>query len=511
MKRQRKLIATLIATALLLTCNNSYSVAFAEEQTTDETSIESNIKILNTENENNSTETNVTEKESDINTEDTTTVENDITDDLLYKDPVSNESINEESENNINITDDINKNADNNKEDSNNIIEESVTDATKEENTSIENTNEIKNEEIAESEEIESEIEDLELSFEGFSLPNSVASNGYDFTPTITIKSNKKITSAGGVYKFGDNYVYIESDDISSNGNLYAITFSSYLPTDGFAPLEYLKSGNYSLEELNIVYENEQSDGSTLPYFVSFGNIYSESSMHDYLYDFSGYNIQCENPDQDITPPILKDITLNKNTFSYGDEILVKVSAHDSQSGIPYHAEMFIKWTSEDGLNEIITHLGLDIYDSIDSYISSITIDDSVAPGTYKVSELYLIDRSSNSISYNYENASDILSKAEITVLEKTSDNNNNNNNNNNTNNNANGSSNTGNNNSSNKPLVTKPSSNKPLVTKPSSNHIITTNKIPKTGDPISTGLLGLLSSLSIAGGYILNFKKRKN
>lgn len=349
----------------------------------------------------------------------------------------------------------------------------------------------------------------FEFSFEDFTAPNLPVSNGYDFTPTITIKSNKNISSATGWYSSDNDTVNIKSTDISSNGDLYTIKFSPLLPSESFNPLKYLSSGNYSLDYLTLVYNDELSDGSIIPdvfYIEDINYEHSFSFMRHAVYDFTEYGIKCENPNEDLIPPTITDVYIEKSNVSAGDSVEVRINVTDNISGIKPHEVMYLPWYNEDG--DLIP-LYLEYDESSKCFKGEVNIPDNVKPGVYSIKNISFCDVALNLAEYTTENASDILSKLTLTVGDDDNNSKNDDDNSSENNNDNSGSENKPTNNTKpqNNLITTKPLSN----TQTNSNQSITANKLPKTGDPISSSLLGLLSAICIASGFILKLKKSSN
>lgn len=605
MKRQRKLIttsiATLIATALLLTSNNSYSVAFAEENTQEKASTESaevisNTEaevIPNTENENSNTEQTTIEEESTIDEESKTSTDEDTKNDTSAESDVTEEisgtdTIQEDITSEENIDETENQELSESEEvilkgiqfnngtliDYNNLNPPTITlDIPEAYSVKIQfvNTNDtsktlryttvgttaatidyssVSSDGIYEISKIEllnsytnyniayinpkyenvvtSEMDNIrykdfsngyklevkncrpfEFSFEDFTAPNLPVSNGYDFTPTITIKCNENILFSYVCYSSDNDTVNIKSTDISSNGDLYTIKFSPDLPTGGYNPLKYLSSGNYSLDYLTLVYNDELSNGSIIPdvfYIEDINYEHSFSFMRHAVYDFTEYGIKCENPNEDLIPPTITDVYIEKSNVSAGDSVEVRINVTDNISGIKPHEVMYLPWYNEDG--DLIP-LYLEYDESSKCFKGEVNIPDNVKPGVYSIKNISFCDVALNLAEYTTENASDILSKLTLTVGDDDNNSKNDDDNSSENNNDNSGSENKPTNNTKpqNNLITTKPLSN----TQTNSNQSITANKLPKTGDPISSSLLGLLSAICIASGFILKLKKSSN
>lgn len=361
--------------------------------------------------------------------------------------------------------------------------------------------------------------EPFKYSFENFSVPH-IVSNGNEFTATVTIKSNREITGLTIWYQSDNDSIVLYDNSVIKDGDNYTISPIPYVYGQGYTPFEYLKSGTYSVESMIIEYKYDSSDIFATSY-LSISNITSDDEFeNDDSYDFSPLNIICNNPNEDLTPPVINSITMEKNIINLNevdtsDGIKINISADviDDLSGFSnMDTWMFLVWNSPNGTSPIYSELYYN--DSSNMFEGYVSIDkDHLYEGIYTLEFLSVWDRANNLLSYDRETDSEFLSNYDITITRDSLNNNgSDNNNNNNTSNKPNDSSNIGSNLSGNNSTITITPTNNNTSSQVSSNSS-TLNKttLPYTGSPISSIFIIIFGSLISISGFYMILRKKVN
>lgn len=269
-----------------------------------------------------------------------------------------------------------------------------------------------------------------------------------------------------------------------------------------------------------IEYKYDSSDIFATSY-LSISNITSDDEFeNDDSYDFSPLNIICNNPNEDLTPPVINSITMEKNIINLNevdtsDGIKINISADviDDLSGFSnMDTWMFLVWNSPNGTSPIYSELYYN--DSSNMFEGYVSIDkDHLYEGIYTLEFLSVWDRANNLLSYDRETDSEFLSNYDITITRDSLNNNgSDNNNNNNTSNKPNDSSNIGSNLSGNNSTITITPTNNNTSSQVSSNSS-TLNKttLPYTGSPISSIFIIIFGSLISISGFYMILRKKVN
>lgn len=370
-------------------------------------------------------------------------------------------------------------------------------------------------------------FEELEYSFENFSVPTAV-SNGNYFTPTVTIKSNKEITGLTIWYKSDNDSVVLYDNSIVKDGDNYTISPTPQVYAEGYTPLEYLRSGTYSVYSMTIEYKYDSSESYNTSYLLLANITSADEFENDGYYDFSALNIICNNPNEDLTPPVINSITMEKNIINLNevdtsDTIKINISADviDNLSGFSrIDTWMVLVWKNPNGEYSLYTELSYNESSRMfEGYVS--IYNDLIYEGTYTLDLLSVWDVAYNSLRYERETDSKFLSNYDITLTrDNNSGNNNGNNNTGNSNNNTgnspnnnskpNDSSNIGSNLSGNNSTITvNPTTNNTSSQASSNNSTLNKTTLPYTGSPISSIFIIIFGSLiSTSGFYIFTRKK---
>lgn len=361
--------------------------------------------------------------------------------------------------------------------------------------------------------------EPFKYSFENFSVPH-IVSNGNEFTATVTIKSNREITGLTIWYQSDNDSIVLYANSVIKDGDNYTISPIPYVYGQGYTPFEYLKSGTYSVESMIIEYKYDSSDIFATSY-LSISNITSADKFeNDGSYDFSLLNIICNNPNEDLTPPVINSITMEKNIINLNevdtsDTIKINISADviDDISGFSKRDTwMVLVWKNSNGEYSLYSELSYNESSMMfEGYVS--IYNDLIYEGTYTLEFLSVWDVAYNSLRYERETDSEFLSNYDITITRDSLNNNgSDNNNNNNTSNKPNDSSNIGSNLSGNNSTITvNPTTNNTTSQVSSNSSTLNKTTLPYTGSPISSIFIIIFGSLISISGFYMILRKKVN
>ena len=184
--------------------------------------------------------------------------------------------------------------------------------------------------------------EDSELEFEVLELINNATqvTNGNEAEFEIKVKSNKRINYIDVYFLTPDNknlyygayyhpdYEYDEDGnyvEVENKDGIYTLEFNS-----NRTELEYMASGKYQLDYISVYYYDENNQYSNKRIY---DERYQWLSDGDITYDFSKLDFMCENPNEDITPPEILEISTDKSVITPGETVEVRVKVTDDVSG----------------------------------------------------------------------------------------------------------------------------------------------------------------------------------
>lgn len=376
------------------------------------------------------------------------------------------------------------------------------------------------NQEEEKETEVVAENEGINLSFEEFALDSEVFSNGDQVGFTIKVKSDKKITGMYGTI-IGDtnnpmDTFLINGEVVKVEGDYYTVHFKASTSGEGSRPIEYMASANYRIEYLGIGYEYQQGEHSEYS-SVSYVDTRSEDKKDYIEYDFSGLDFLCNNPEEDIIAPSIDDIILDKNVVVEGDKVNVSIKVSDNKSGFDKWYDMYLVWYNPDDEMQVIMNMAsynedtgcfeCEVDISGEMYNEDLTGQLPLKPGVYKIEVLGLADYAWNRVEYNRVNNAELLAKADITVVDKDSEED--------EDNDDNGGE-VDNPSEDNKEETKDPSEeNNPDKDNKEESAIKDTttdgkDKLPQTGGFVSSGAVTLLGTLLVASGGVLSFKRKK-
>lgn len=377
------------------------------------------------------------------------------------------------------------------------------------------------NEEEEKETEVLAEDRDINLSFEEFALDSEVFSNGDQVGFTIKVKSDKKITGMSGTIVGDTNnqsdLFVIDGEVVKVEGDYYTVHFKASWYAEGYRPMEYMASGNYRIEYVSVSYEYQEGEHSEYwsVEYVDTRSEFKNSYMEEY--DFSGLDFLCNNPEEDIIAPSIDDIILDKNVVVEGDKVKVSIKVSDNKSGFDEGYDMYLVWyNSEDDMNVIINMASYNEdtgYFECEADIRGEEYNEEgteplpLKPGVYKIEFLGLSDYACNRIVYNQADNAELLAKADITVVDKDSEEDDDNDDN---------GGEVDNPSEDNKEETKDPSEETNLDKdnkEESSKQDTTTvekDKLPQTGGLLSSEAVTLLGSLLLASGGVLSFRRKK-
>ncbi len=209
---------------------------------------------------------------------------------------------------------------------------------------------------------------------------------------SVSIKNQKAEYSAG-------DKVYLNldvTDDVSGIGSIYVelsevntgASSSSYIYDIDSNPYIILPSnilnGEYKVIQFSTI---DNADN-----IMSYTNIESFAAFDfaDYLnYDISFF---VKSKSNDVTPPNLDSLTINKTEFKYGDTLVIKANASDDISGV----KSILVSISLDGQDKF-WNVELNYDENTKDYVGKLDIP--AYDGTYRLKRVELYDNSGN---YNY-------------------------------------------------------------------------------------------------------------
>ncbi|ERK32082.1 Ig-like domain-containing protein [Clostridium intestinale] len=266
------------------------------------------------------------------------------------------------------------------------------------------------------------EIEEPEIEILEIKNNSKEVSNGNKIDLNMKIKSNKKINYISIYYAGLDG----ESKEIygnvaanyDENGNIiknedgiYDVKFNYQGET-----LEYLGSGEYIINSLSIRYFYDSNTIKAMYLYDDRSKWIPEGTK---TYDFSELDFTCSNPNEDITPPEILDITVDKGVVTPGDTVEISVKAKDDNSG--FKGEY--SWLNPPSIYYYTSGSTMSVYfDKYDEesgvFKGTLKIPSYISTGVYTIGNMYVYDLARNSKYYYWDHIEDkpLLSKGTILV-----------------------------------------------------------------------------------------------
>lgn len=247
----------------------------------------------------------------------------------------------------------------------------------------------------------------------------SEISNGKDVDLEIKLKSDVKIDGINITYRdknsYKDFWVYAYLNEYDENGNIIENEDGIYtFNVQGQDKvLEYLATGNYNAEYITVNYRNEGNE-YRYKYFRDI-DMMDNSWMDQYVYeevDLSMLDVVCNNPNEDITPPEIIDIYVDKDIVTPGEQITIEVKVKDNIDEEIYPPSMYYDGNSNLKINYFY-------YDNEkEAYIANLDIPEYASTGKYNISYISIRDFVGNYRYYNWydEEEKELLSKGTILV-----------------------------------------------------------------------------------------------
>lgn len=266
------------------------------------------------------------------------------------------------------------------------------------------------------------EIEEPEIEILEIKNNSKEVSNGNKIDFNMKIKSNKKINYISIYYAGLDgeskeiygNVVanYDENGNIIKNEDgIYDVKFNYQGET-----LEYLGSGEYIINSLSIRYFYDSNTIKAMYLYDDRSKWIPEGTK---TYDFSELDFTCSNPNEDITPPEILDITVDKGVVTPGDTVEILVKAKDDNSG--FKGEY--SWLNPPSIYYYTSGSTMSVYfDEYDEesgvFKGTLKIPSYISTGVYTIGNMYVYDLARNSKYYYWNHIEDkpLLSKGTILV-----------------------------------------------------------------------------------------------
>lgn len=236
--------------------------------------------------------------------------------------------------------------------------------------------------------------------------------NNTEIDYEIKVKSNVKIKYMTiSVENQNNNSVSFSTRGVEENNGIYTFKVKGVSKSD---ELEYMASGNYIADHISFAYDGGE--------FNKQHRVYDLRSKHSNKniekYDLKELDFKCNNPNEDITPPEILEINLDKNVVVPGEKVNISIKAKDDKSG-------FVKgWNRQDpsisyknGAHEIDARITE--FDEVSGvFKGTIEIPTYASTGAYYINYLSLYDIARNNKYYGWYNESDknLLSQGSILV-----------------------------------------------------------------------------------------------
>lgn len=237
-------------------------------------------------------------------------------------------------------------------------------------------------------------------------------SDGTKINFDMKVKSNKnfsgvtiKFAAPNEKNKYFNGHIAIYDDNgntIENEPGVYTIKVTGINEEN-----MYLASGEYSVQQIELYYYNEKGmiEGIQL-----YDKRYEWAPKDVEKYDFSELDFNCDNPNEDITPPEILDISLDKSIVIPGDTVNITVKATDDNSGFNT-VNGWIKYPSIN-YNSQYNSINVQFYEynkDENTFKGKIQIPSYLSTGVYNLNYISISDGANN---YSYKYWSDIDSKS---------------------------------------------------------------------------------------------------
>lgn len=273
----------------------------------------------------------------------------------------------------------------------------------------------IEKEEVVEEE--DANIEILEL------INNKTeVSNGNEVGFEIKFKSNMELYDINFRYyeENLDKYLYFSpsiGDEYGEEGNIienkdgiYTFKFKG-----NSKELEYLASGKYKCTGVDVMYRTETGKHRN-QYFEDDKNPWNDYNSK--VYDFSKLDFVCKNPNEDINPPEVEDISIDKSIITPGETVELRIKVKDDRSG--FSDKLNTNQLSLYYSNSVRDFYGstYDYDEELGEYKIKIKVPEYYSSGRYTIGSLFIRDMANNDKYYYWYNEEDkeLLSKGTILV-----------------------------------------------------------------------------------------------
>lgn len=241
---------------------------------------------------------------------------------------------------------------------------------------------------------------------------NEVA-NGNEIDFSATIKSDKLANYAYITFTNDNNKtIYISSNNYHSEEAEDGCYLFEFKPNND--QFKYLASGNYRVEYMGIQYYYG-NNSSEEEYF------YDERSEYigeDYkTYNFKELDFTCKNENEDIIPPSITNISVDKGIITPGEAVEITIEVEDDNSGFIYNEydsrNMYVYYKN------ISDGIALYYDRESSSFKGTIEIPNYSSTGVYNISSISLYDVADNSQYYSWWNNEDKVLLSQGTILVK--------------------------------------------------------------------------------------------
>ena len=178
-----------------------------------------------------------------------------------------------------------------------------------------------------------------------------------------------------------------------------------------------MASGKYQLDYISVYYYDENNQYSNKRIY---DERYQWLSDGDITYDFSKLDFMCENPNEDITPPEILEISTDKSVITPGETVEVRVKVTDDVSGFideyGYYQSAYLYYQTNNGT---LCFYSNEYDEETNEYIFNVEIPSYYSTGKYNINSIDIRDAANNYKSCSWWNEEDKALLSQGTILVK--------------------------------------------------------------------------------------------
>jgi hypothetical protein len=238
-----------------------------------------------------------------------------------------------------------------------------------------------------------------------------VINENADVTPPVlnSVSVDKVEAYPGDVVK-----VSLDVSDVSGVAAVYVYAYGSIGGYIGM-PAEY-NSETKMYEVLLPINDRTKPGLWSISTVEVRDNEYNNRYYYDGDFDFTNADFTVINENADITPPTIKEVSVDKKVANHDEEVIVSITAVDDKSGVN---RVTVDFRNNDGRSM----LGEGIYNEItQKYDVKFKVSDNTRPGNWFVNNIYVVDGEWNSQNYSNGMDGNDFSAADFTVINENAD-----------------------------------------------------------------------------------------